>query len=299
LPKGVTQFHLESMPKSMAEARDRYDLPKSPAVEPLKEALVQQHPIDKPEQVEEAFAGTFFQGEGEYQPAPWPPERQGGMPPSGTEHGSFLVWRTENNPARVPSFDEVKDQVIAAWRFARSRNVTRDDVDRLTEEFKKTDGDLARVKQLAAEKKLGTPLELNEIARQVPEVLPVATGHQYHPYQFPSTIAFPGGDWVNDLLEKLKNKGDTLVLADQPQKTFYVAVLLDRRVPTLRTFYDVYRDMAVSPQRDPLLEGFVRERREKYRQEFVTRLRIEAGAGPNGQFKLSEDYQKQQESREE
>jgi hypothetical protein len=302
LPKGLDKYHLEAMPQPMTEARNRYELPRAPALEPLKKAL-QRGPGTTPEQVEKQFADTFLEGQGEYDPKVWPPGASLGDPadqsqfgPRPPERDVFLVWRTEDKPAYVPSFDEVKDQVIAAWRLQKARIATADDAEQLKTEFAKTGGDVAKVRQLAAEKKHEI-IELNGVARKVPEPVPVASGHRYQAFVFPSIIGYTGTDWVNQMLDKLKNKGDTLVLADQPEKTFYVTVLLDRIEPSVRTFHDVCREMAQSPASDQLLQDFLRERETKYRQDFLTQLRIEAGAGPDGHFKFDKDYLKIEEGR--
>jgi hypothetical protein len=311
IAKGLETYHLEAMPKPMTEARDRYDLPRAPGLAPLKEALLSRWGAMPAEQVDETFANAFFQGQGDYDPKVWPPgaslvealePSRFGMqfPPQRREPDPdvFLVWRTEDKPAYVPSYDEVKERVIAAWRRQKARSATADEAAKLREAFAKTGGDFAKVVQLAAEKNKPRPIELKGIARMVPEPLPVAGQHRYQAYQFPEDLKQQAGaDWVNELVDKLKTKGDTLVLHDRPEKTYYVAVLLDRIEPSLRTFHDAYRDMALSSTSDQLLEQYLRERQTDYRKEFLTQLRVEAGAGPDGKYKLDPDYLKMQEGR--
>jgi hypothetical protein len=303
IAKGVEKYHLEAMPKPMAEARDRYDLPKAPALEPLQEALRQRPGTSTPEQIEKEFTDTFLQGQGDYDPKVWPPGASLGgdqgpqqFGPRPADRDVFLVWRTEDKAAYVPPFDQMKDEVTAAWRLQKARIATGDEAEKLKEELGKTGGDIARVRQLAAEKKYEVR-ELRGVARKVPEPVPVPNQHRYQAYPFPSDIKYPGADWVNEMVDKLKNKGDTIVLADRPEKAFYVAVLLDRIEPSVRTFHDVYKEMAQSPTNDQLLQEYLREREMNYRQDFVTRLRIEAGAGPDGRFKFTPEYLKMQEGR--
>jgi hypothetical protein len=296
LPKGVEQFHLEAMPKPMTEARDRFELPKAPAVQPLREALPSAGD-QTPERVEQAFTSVFFQDGGLYEAAAWPPTPNFGPQFAPREQPTFLVWRTVDKPAVVPSFEQVKDEVIAAWRLQRARIATEDKVAKLREAFARTGGDPAQVRQVAAEHRLEV-IELRNVARQVPEDVPIPTGHQYRPFQFPPTIAYPDGKWVSRLVDELKKKGDTLVLADRPEKTFYLAVLLERHEPSPKIFYDVYRDLAISTSRDPLLAELLRKRQDQYREDFLKQLRVDAGAEADGRFKFNPDYLKSQEGRE-
>jgi hypothetical protein len=295
LPKGIKEYHLEASPP-MEEARDQYDIAKAPALQPLKQRLLGQPGIT-PAKADEQFGTALFKEEGEYRPTIWPPnaslDGQFGPP----DQDLFLVWRTQEKPAYVPPFDEIKDEVVAAWRLSKARRETQEKADQLKAELAKTGGDLAKVRQLAAENNREV-IELTKVARQVPEDVAVPTGHRYQPFHFPDAIRYPGKDWVNQMLDQLKTRGDTLVLADQPEKTFYVAVLLERHEPSVHTFYDVYREAAVSMNRDQLLEQYVQERRTKYREEFLKALRVEAGADPaTGKFKFSEEYEKDQEKR--
>jgi hypothetical protein len=294
LPKAVERFHLEAMPKPMAEARNRFDLPKDPTVLPLKEALSSQGDPA----VEQAFTAVFFQGTGLFEPVSWPPTPNFGQQFSPREQGSFLVWRTEDKKAEVPSFEQVKDEVIAAWRFGKARMAAEDRANKLREAFARTGGDPARVRQVAAEHQLEV-IELKNVARQVPEDIAVPSGHQYRPFQFPPTIAYPAANWVDEMVDKLKNRGDTFVLPDRPEKTFYLTVLLERHEPSPRIFYDVYRDLAISTSRDPLLAELLRKRQEQYREDFLKQLRVDAGARPDGRFEFTKDYLKMQEGREE
>jgi hypothetical protein len=307
LPKGLEEYHLEAMPRPMEKALDQFELGKAPAVAPLREALLRRFG-QFAEQLDEVFAFEVFQGEGLYEPMVWPPGASlGGEPtdprlaalgPRPPDREVFLVWRTENAPAYVPSFDQVKEEVIAAWRLQMARITAEDQGDKLKAAFAKTGGDLAQVTQLAEEKLHRKPEVLRSVAREVPAPVPVAAGRSYGPYQFPKDIAYPRNDWVNQLVDKLKKKGDTIVLADRPQKTYYLAVLLERHEPSELTFRDVYRDAAIAFNRDPMLDHLVQERRTKYMDEFVKQLRVEAGARADGSYELSDEYRKLQAGRE-
>ena len=82
------------------------------------------------------------------------------------------------------------------------RIATADEADRLKEAFARTGGDITKVRQLAAEKNHGV-LELNGVARKIPEPVPVPTQHRYQAFPFPSDIKYPGADWVNEMVDRL------------------------------------------------------------------------------------------------
>jgi hypothetical protein len=102
---------------------------------------------------------------------------------------------------------------------------------------------------------------------------------------------------MDELLKNLQKPGDTTILEDQPQRTFYVAVLLKRIDPSVKDFSDVYKDTAVATNRDQLLDTLLRQQRDKYRDDFVKVLRIEAGADDQGHYNLDPAYLKTREKR--
>jgi hypothetical protein len=307
LPGALKQYHLEMMPRPMTEARNRFDLAKSPALEPLKEALVRHPPQGAPltpDLIDQTFASYLLEGQGNFEPVVWPPgatlggaEAQPAFGAPQPEQDVFLVWRTADEPAKVPTFDQVQPEVIAAWRLQKARVATADRADELKAAFAKTGGDLKLVTQLTAEKKLPAPVTVDGIARQVTDTVPVASARRYSAFQFPKDLhATP--NWVNDLLEKLKKKGDTAVVNDQAEKTYYVAVLLSRTPPSLETFREVYKDAAVQMTHDPMLDQLVQVKRLDYARNFTLQLRVAAGANRDGKFPIDAAYQKAQESRE-
>jgi hypothetical protein len=294
LPKGLEEFHLKQ--QAMPEPRDMYDIASVPVLQPLKDAYLHQQftPLTGPKGDEE-FAQALFQTEGTYQPQPWPPSRFAEQPAWDKADEALLVWKTDDQKAYVPEFDQVKDKVEAAWRLQLARGTTDGLARKIQEEAGKTGGEEKQLIQLAADHKLDL-INLTEVAREVPERSAAPTGHRYAAYQFPDTIRYPGKDWLDQLL-KLQKPGDTAILEDQPQRTFYVAVLRSRIDPTVKTFADVYKDTAVATNRDQLLDTLLRQQRDKYRDDFVKVLRIEAGADDQGHYKLDPEYLKTREKR--
>jgi hypothetical protein len=80
------------------------------------------------------------------------------------------------------------------------------------------------------------------------------------------------GDQVVSL--RSKQKGDTVLVPDQPEAAFYVAVLIDKTDPSKKEFYDAYRDAAANAaHRDPLLRDFDVDRQKKYLRDAIEQLR--------------------------
>jgi hypothetical protein len=300
LPKGLEEFHLDQ--HAMGEPQSLYDIATAPALQPLKDAFLPQQFLTPGPKADEQFAQALFQGEGTYQPQPWPPSQFAGDDPWRKAEQPLLVWRTEDQKAFVPTFEEVKDKVEAAWRLQQARRATDELAHKIREEAGKTGGDLPQLVQLAADHKLEL-INLTQVAREVPETVAVPSGHRYARYQFPATIRYPvedkdhpDKDWLGQLL-KLQNPGDTVILEDQPGRTFYVAVLRSRIDPKVDTFAAVYKDAAVALNRDQLMDTLLRQQRDQYRKDFEKELRIEAGADEQGNYKLDPDYVKSHEKR--
>jgi hypothetical protein len=302
LPKALTEYGIAGH-QEMKEALDQYtigDTEKNPALAPLKEAYLRNSRM-MGDPKGEFFGRILFALSGLYQPQMFPPN----FDPRMRQFGEFLwrmndephlVWLSEDQKAYVPTFDAVKDKVAAAWALVSARTQARKDAEKLLAEARKTGGDPAQIRQLAAESKREI-IELNQVARQVPDPSATATmRRQYTPYKFPDVVPYPKKDMLDKLLG-LKNKGDAVLLSNEPEKVFYVAILTDRTEPSLLSFYDAYKEASSRVQPDPLLGDFLQERREKYREALLKQLRIAAGADAEGKFVVDAEARKSLEGR--
>jgi hypothetical protein len=241
------------------------------------------------------FADLFFQTTGVYAPqslpAADPSYLESEFSPWKRAEEPFLYWRTEDQKAFVPEFAAAKTKVEAAWRFINARTRARKEAEKLKEEARKAEGDMAKIRQLAAENTREV-IELKQVARQLPDPVAAATlRHQYMPYKFPDLIPYPKKDMLDQIM-KMKNKGDTVLVSNEPEKMYYVAVLVDRTDPPLAAFHEVYRDASLGGQPEPLFSGFLQEKRAKYREAVEKQLRIAAGADPEGKFVVKDDVRK-------
>src|SRR5262249_26568808 len=142
------------------------------------------------------------------------------------------------------------------------------------------------------------PLELHRldgVARKVPLKTATETAKNYEDYKFPKTIPYPRTDWLDELM-KLPGKGAAVVLRDQPDETFYVAVVLERTEPAPSDSYYEATKMPGGFQPDPLLQNLQQQRDEQYRDMVLKQLRIAAGANAEGKFDIDAKMRKSLES---
>src|SRR5207253_3869950 len=57
----------------------------------------------------------------------------------------YLVWKVEDQPPRVPLLDEIRAQVVAAWKLEQARPLARQAAEALAEKARKQGGDLPAV----------------------------------------------------------------------------------------------------------------------------------------------------------
>jgi hypothetical protein len=198
----------------------------------------------------------------------------------------WVFFRFEDQPARVRPYADISKEVRDAWIFDQARKLARETAKRINEEIKEKYPvpDLAR--RFLVEQKLGSLFELDNVARLVGPAFPQPGRRLFfgdlRPYQPPREfIAYPPPDFVDQLL-KLKRRGESMVVADQPVRHFYIAVLReDPRPPDMKDFQDVYSLQMPSKFGSPILQEslwdkMMGEKRRKYEQTLLEQLRSEA-----------------------
>jgi hypothetical protein len=198
----------------------------------------------------------------------------------------WVFFRFDDQPARVRPYADISKEVRDAWIFDQARKLAREAAKRINEEIKEKYPvpDLAR--RFLVEQKLGRLFDLDNVARLVGPAF-AQPGRRlffgdYRPYQAPREfIAYPPPDFVDQLL-KLKRRGESMVVADQPVRHFYIAVLReDPRPPDMKDFQDVYSLQMPSKFGSPILQEslwdkMMGEKRRKYEQTLLEQLRSEA-----------------------
>lgn len=263
LPDLVKKFALAT--GKTEKARDQYDLASDAGLKPVKDAYLKTHPQDLRAK---QFASQFFA-------AGKPYEAQ--SMPTGDE--TILYWKTSDKPAYVPSFAEVREQVEAAWKFAKARTLAEQEAKQVAEKARQADKEKGAVDVLTkASPNSGAMFTLDSVARIRPRLTTrLGVRKEYEPYPVPEDkVEYPGRDFIEKLLT-IKDKSDALVLHDGPESVYYVAALVNRREPTLEEFAVVYRNApAGGIQPDPLLGYFEEEKRTRYVLACTEQLRADA-----------------------
>src|SRR5262249_20719899 len=145
---------------------------------------------------------------------------------------------------------------------------TRDEIDKQ----KNWDLKLRSLRDLAERKKdekWGPVFDLTNVARLVEQKSPVPVpnaARQYKKYEVPEDkkeLINARPDLADQLLKALKEPGDTTVVWDQPEKTYYLA-LLDCAESLKQLEQDFFADYKKPAKDDQLLMRLVREQQGKY-----------------------------------
>ncbi len=142
---------------------------------------------------------------------------------------TYLAWKLEDQPARVPELDEIRKEVVSAWKREQARPLAQKAAEALAAEARRHDGDL---KAVAGDH----PMILSEapvsrlVENPVPSLYGPATARPSELPQFPEA-----GDTLRDAIFALGDKS-VAVAADQPQSTYYVLALNQRLRAEFRDF---------------------------------------------------------------
>jgi len=210
----------------------------------------------------------------------------------------FVWWRSQDLPAQTRPFSVVRGEVESAWRLEKARQLAGREAERLEDEINKKKLNAADAERLLKEQKQGPLFELDNVARLLPPRETLAERQtEYLPYRVPEDkselFEHPPADLAKQLLT-LKRPGEATVVADQPVKNFYVAVLLDRSEPSLADFKAVY---ARTPRKDTLYNLFLAQRRADYRRSVLEQLRREATGGKvdkDGRFEVAAEFRQRE-----
>jgi hypothetical protein len=298
---GLEDLHLMREPQTQQEMLDHPD----PALKELQADWEKttskpfQDPTRNPDLM--SFARDMFLPFDNPQRQQEPPIRSAQFQ---TDSGDvvWVFWKSEDLPAKVRDFDDIREEVKEAWYMEQARRLARDKARQINEKLKEENRTPEDAVRFLIDQSQGEVFQLPKVSQlTAPEFsLPGEKFSKgpYHPYQAPKErIPYPPSDFVDQLL-KLKKRGDSLVIADKPAKHFYVAVLMeDPQPPERREFYDVYgqptldnRDLMSPNQEESLWSKMMADRQRKYAQKVLEQLRAEATKDlQGGEYVLPED----------
>lgn len=174
-----------------------------------------------------------------------------------------VYWQADVEEGRIPRFEEVRDEVARAWKIEKARALAREFAEQLAQQAAKTRPDGYRILRDRE------GYQEHTLARYQASGLAQAIAVNYTRAPLPRLFEYPPKQLLDEAFDKLREPGDTLVVADEPQRYFYVLVLRQRyepdpKDPLARLQFD--REILVpDPARQPRIEG----------QRFLDRLHQE------------------------
>ncbi len=280
--------------------RDFYDIGEDKGLKELHESY-RVHP-PREDLRGKYFSSLFFDNTPAYLPERWPSVR-GQMAMFfdnwGTSEEPFLYWKTSDQKAYVPTYEEARPKVVEAWRFQKARELARKEAERIQNEARQhksqSDGIKLMRDESAKHANWGEMFALGGIARLVPVFAGGAGFHQYGPYQVDDDRMKARSDFVDQLMRALKEPGDATIVWNRPETIYYVTLLTDINRPTEKEFYNNYS--AVHLPGASLWQQMESDRRRDYRQAILRQMRTEAGT-TNGKWDVPSDVRQRIEGRE-
>jgi hypothetical protein len=267
--KAAKEYHFKLA--GMTEARsavamnDALDRKKDFGLKELQDAYFAQFRSDK----NAHFLAMLFRGNGNYQvQRPFFEQLPDG--------NLYLLWRNQDQFARTRTFQEAREEVEAAWREEKARQLARREAERIRDEIANKKIAPGDAEAFLREQDVGEVFQLSDVAELVPrpEVRDLPT--EYDLYTVPEDkrelMPYPPEDLVT-LLMALKTTGEAIMFADRPARNYYVAVLLNRSEPTIGQFETIYKN---SPAKDTLLDNFLAEQSSDFHQKTMEQLRRDA-----------------------
>jgi hypothetical protein len=141
---------------------------------------------------------------------------------SDLEGRRYLAWKIADLPARVPPLDEIRPEVVAAWKLERARALAERDAQDLADAARKRGGDLRAV---AGTRRV---LTTDPVAKMTPGLM-LGPGQEIPSRPNPIPGIPDPSEALRDALFGLEPK-QVAVAPNQP-KTVYYALGLNRRVP--------------------------------------------------------------------
>jgi hypothetical protein len=181
----------------------------------------------------------------------------------------IVSWKTYEQDARVPTFEEARPRVVEAWRLLKAREAAKARAEAYLKAVlaSKPDGyrtlkDLPGYHddQELARFKLQPPLGTSPFVEYLPAPIPV--------------LDSPPDDLLDTALAALKEPGDAILVANKPKSHYYLIVLKKREQPratdsTSAFDFDVMtwdRQIRIRGQR--LAEFVMQERADEFRKKW-------------------------------
>lgn len=248
---------------------------------------------------------------GSYVATPYPPDDRGGFGDEGRPR--YVYWVTEDVQPKKTSLLTMKDQVRAAWKQIKAREMAKQRAEAISEALRKDPSSSAALLKQSVNDQVGTllngipagnksyfraskspfaidnvsPLTPIDLASLTPEVIQMMAAQGISPFgqlrRFglteSETIPYPTREMETALIDNRDKPFKTvLVLPDAPKDTFYVAVLTNPSNDPLAQKSASAFAKEVYPRTAPahvVIDMYTQEAIRKARQSFVALLKKE------------------------
>ena len=308
---------------------DKYACPDDPGLKVLAQEVIFQ-PLPY-----KSFEQAFFREQrgrdlnkelaeaGLFEPVPFPESEfsQRRLPGSfAFSTPQYVAWRIEDVPSKAYGrFDQVSPEmrakIVRAWKFRKARDLAKAAAEKLAVEIRAiakkelhdannpsgfTHGleDLVKTSTFSP---LAMPVRLARLSLQASSQMP----RRGEPMRYGPTpienkqIPYPLPSMAEQLLDvRNKDRGEVVVLPDAPVANYYVSVMVEKDVPSVERFSQVFSKSnspsgTVLPP-DPLYLQFAREvAKRSFFDDELARLKAEM------KYKETKDLEKSREKRSE
>ena len=280
-----------------AEFRDQYAIVDDPGLAPLKERMMSAAGRSMGMYVDPLSFGRrfFFEQDplnrgaaqpstGLYKPQAYPHGVVVG--PTGNE-SEFVVWRVAEEEASSPrdfNAPGAREKTVAAWRKLKARELAKQAAEQLAKECQGLGTNFFEIEQKLRDKRAAfagrfpsPPAQEKVKYFEVAEVAPIVTQRGIMPGQEQvsafqlarsENVPYPTPKMEEELLAaKEKPLSTAVTMADNPEDTYYVAVLIHRSEKSADEFgQDVYHPNLAFQAR-PVLQGAITQRRQSELQK--------------------------------
>jgi hypothetical protein len=300
--------------------RSEWNLEDDPGLSPLREVLNKSPHGNAMIQFGKKFFWSDDNGRpgqrnpvsGTYKPEYYPNEPNKFESPSAKPEPKYLVWRTEETRAKQTDFQSAKDQIRAAWKLMKAREIARSRAESIASQMQNAAGDIPElidqnlrelsntVRNSIIDPKIKDRVKVFSIAGVCP-----LTGLDFQglrPFDFRPTsdIPYPTRAMAETLLsQRTKPPKTTFVLVDEPKDTYYVVTLKNRKVRSEQEFQiSVYMELpsggsgGLGQSRQAVMSSFTRDTTRKTIESVMGLLKQEF------KFEISEDQKKKLEDKD-
>ncbi|MFQ5927101.1 MAG: hypothetical protein ACE5MH_06675 [Terriglobia bacterium] len=147
----------------------------------------------------------------------------------------FVIWKIADQPSYQPSFDKIREDVLAAYRTIQARPLAGERAEQYARELRDMGGDIGKFRQAHPDV---TPVSIASTISLWSMPLQLSTSRLFapagvQPVEIPG-VRFPDHSFREQVFELAE--GEVAVLTSLPQDTYYVILVTKREPAKLEDF---------------------------------------------------------------